>query len=142
MADIFSPERRKMIMSNIKGKNTKPELLLRRGLHSLGLRFRLHDKSLPGTPDIVLKKFKTAIFVNGCFWHGHDTCKRGILLPKTRTDFWSNKIENNKARDKRNIEQLKTIGWNVIVVFECELKAKNLQNTLKSLQSTLMDVTI
>jgi len=113
-------------MSQIRGKDTKPELLVRKFLFSNGLRYRLYDKKLPGKPDIILPKYKTIIFIHGCFWHGHEGCKYSAL-PETRTEFWSEKIEGNKKRDKENIEQLKNKGWNVLIVYGCELK-KNRQN--------------
>lgn len=105
-------------MSRVKNKNTKPELVIRSLLHQLGYRFRLHQKNLPGTPDIVLPRFKAVIFVHGCLWHGHN-CKRG-KLPKTNRKFWANKIIKNTQRDKDNIEALKENGWNVIIVWNCE----------------------
>lgn len=111
-------------MAGIKGSNTKPEIYLRQMLHRAGFRFRLHRKDLPGRPDIVLPKYKTAIFVNGCFWHGHKDCKH-FRLPKSRTEFWKGKIESNIARDKRNLALLKKSGWNPIVVWECKLPPKN-----------------
>ncbi|MFD1255834.1 very short patch repair endonuclease [Mucilaginibacter terrae] len=138
MADIFSSIRRSEIMSSIKGKNTKPELRVRKVLHRLGFRFRLHDKRLPGTPDIVLKKYKTVIFVNGCFWHGHTECRRGVSMPKSRTEFWQNKISNNRERDVKKIEELKKIGWKVISVFECELKSRNIENTINTIHHSLI----
>ena len=109
-------------MSRVKSKNTWPELFIRSRLHSLGYRFRLHKKGLPGHPDIVLKKYKTVIFINGCFWHGH-TCPRG-KLPNKNHAFWLEKIEKNKARDKENIEELELLGWNVIIIWTCESKNK------------------
>lgn len=105
MADVHSKKTRSYNMSQIKGKNTKPEILVRKHLHSKGFRYRLHDKSLPGKPDIVLKKYKTVIFVNGCFWHGHEGCKY-FILPKTRTEWWKDKIFKTKERDKSKIDQL------------------------------------
>jgi len=131
--DIFSVAKRSELMRSIKGKNTQPEILIRRLLHRSGFRFRLHDKKLPGTPDIVLKKYKTVILINGCFWHGHTSCKRGVSLPKTRTDFWKAKIEKNRERDKSNIEKLQQLGWKVLTVYECELKTKNLTKTIETL---------
>src|SRR5690606_4842738 len=115
MADVHSKEVRSYNMSQVKGKDTKPELLVRRFLFSNGLRYRLYDKKLSGKPDIVLPKYKTVIFIHGCFWHGHENCKYSAL-PKTRTQFWSDKIEGNKQRDKNNIEQLINKGWNVLIV--------------------------
>ena len=121
MADIFTREKRSWNMSRIKGKNTKPELLLRTLLHRRGFRFRLHDKKLPGKPDIVLPRYKTVIFVNGCFWHRHSGC-RYAYTPKSRQEFWYKKFETTVKRDKEKKEKLKEEGWDVIVVWECELK--------------------
>jgi len=129
-------------MSQIKGKDTKPELLVRKFLFSKGLRYTLHDKKLQGKPDIILPKFKTVIFVNGCFWHGHDNCKY-YVIPKTRTEFWKTKIEGNKKRDIDNIIELKNNGWNVIIIYECELKKDKremtLNNTLHNIQNQLQN---
>ena len=108
-------------MAAIKGKDTKPELIVRNYLFSRGLRFRIQVRNLPGKPDIVLPKYKTAIFVNGCFWHGHKGCKY-YRLPKTNIDFWKNKIEQNISRDAKNEKELISLGWNVIHVWECEIK--------------------
>lgn len=108
-------------MSAIRSKNTKPELLVRKSLHAAGFRFRLHGVNLPGKPDIVLPKYQTVIFVNGCFWHGHH-CKY-FKAPKTRPEFWLSKIEGTRARDAVGIEKLKRLGWNVIVIWECAIKA-------------------
>jgi DNA mismatch endonuclease (patch repair protein) len=123
-------------MSRIKGKNTKPEEIVRKYLFSKGFRYRKNDKRLPGTPDIVLPKYKTVIFVNGCFWHGHKDC-RYFVVPKTNTDFWLKKINTNLERDKRKQEALKELGWNVIVVWECELKPKVVAQTLNKLMNKL-----
>ena len=108
-------------MSMIKGSNTKPELIVRRYLHSKGFRYTLNNKKLPGKPDIVLKKYSTAIFVHGCFWHGHKTCKY-YKLPKTNTSFWEDKINKNVTRDMKKELELLSKGWNVITVWECEIK--------------------
>jgi DNA mismatch endonuclease (patch repair protein) len=108
-------------MARIKGKNTKPELIVRRVLHALGYRFRLHRGDLPGRPDIVLPKYRTAIFVHGCFWHRHSECSKASM-PKTRTEFWQDKFAMNVARDQRNVEALKAAGWHVLIVWECETK--------------------
>ena len=108
-------------MSRIRSRDTGPEKTLRSMLHQVGLRFRLHDKKLPGCPDLVLKKYNTVIFVHGCFWHRHKGCTNSVL-PKTRPDFWKAKLEGNVARDRKNIEALSIAGWAVIVVWECELK--------------------
>ena len=120
MADTVDRIRRSEIMSSIKGFDTKPEIIVRKYLFNKGFRFRLHDKSIPGNPDIILKKYNCLIFVNGCFWHGHKNCKI-YVMPKTNKKFWYSKIENNIRRDKKNLNTLKKIGWRVIVVWECEL---------------------
>jgi len=125
MADTFSKKERSKIMSRIGGKNTKPELKIRKGLHAMGFRFRIHDKNLPGKPDIKLTKYKAIIEVYGCFWHGH-FC-HGNRLPKSRIDYWKPKIEGNKERDKRNIEKLQELGWRVLVIWECSMRGKNSQ---------------
>ena len=135
--DVHDKKTRSYNMSRIKGKNTKPEEIVRKYLFSKGFRYRKNDKKLPGTPDIVLPKYKTVIFVNGCFWHGHKDC-RYFVIPKTNTDFWLNKINTNIERDKRKQEALKELGWNVIVVWECELKSKVVENTLKHLVTQLL----
>lgn len=121
--DILSPERRSALMSRIRGKDTKIELEVRHGLHALGFRYRLGGAGLPGRPDIVLPKFKTVVFVHGCFWHGHDCYL--YRLPKTRTEFWEAKIDANRQRDIRQVEQLKQIGWNVETVWECQLRNRS-----------------
>lgn len=119
-------------MSRIKGKDTKPELLVRKFLFSHGLRYRLHDKRLPGKPDIVLPKYRTVIFVNGCFWHGHEGCKY-FVVPKTNTDWWVSKINANKEKDKMALAQLKKDKWNCISLFECQLRPKKRERTLSGL---------
>ncbi len=119
--DVFSPEKRSRIMSRISGKNTKPEIYIRSLLHRLGYRFRLHRADLPGKPDITLPKHKKIIFVHGCFWHGHEGCRRA-KRPDTNKEFWDKKIEGNIARDKHNREKLETLGWKVMVVWTCEIK--------------------
>lgn len=121
MADIKTTEQRSRNMAAIKGKDTKPEMIVRKYLFSRGLRFRIQVRKLPGTPDIVLPKYKTAIFVNGCFWHGHEEC-RYFRLPKSNIEFWTEKIEHNVARDVRNEAALKSLGWRVFRVWECEIK--------------------
>jgi len=129
MADVHSKEVRSFNMSKIKGKNTKPEILVRKYLFSKGLRYRLYSKTLPGKPDIVLPKYKTVIFVNGCFWHGHEGC-RYFVIPKTRTDFWINKININVQNDRVVSQLLEGMGWRVITVWECELKKDKREDTL------------
>lgn len=119
--DVHDSATRSYNMSQIKGKDTKPERLVRSTLHKMGFRFRLHRKDLPGKPDLVLPKYNTVIFVNGCFWHRHEDCKEGGL-PKTNTDFWEKKLNGNIERDKRNYRLLKGIGWDVMIIWECEIK--------------------
>ena len=119
-------------MSRIRGKNTKPEILVRKFLFSKGYRFRLYDKNLPGKPDIILKKYKTVIFINGCFWHGHTGCKY-FVLPKTRTKWWEEKINKTKERDSKNQSILLADGWNVFVIWECDLKGDKSTKTLDDL---------
>lgn len=121
--DIVSSEKRSQMMAGIKAKNTVPEMLIRKRLHSLGYRYRLHGTILPGKPDMILKKYNAVIFVNGCFWHGHD-CHL-FKLPKTRTEFWQNKIEENRKRDKKVLDELLNLGWRVAIIWECALKGKN-----------------
>jgi len=120
MADTISKEKRSWNMSRIRGKNTTPEITVRSLLHKMGYRFRIHRKDLPGKPDIVLPKYKTVIFVHGCFWHRHKDCKNGSYTPKSNVDSWSSKFDENEARDKRNKEQLEARGWNVEIIWECE----------------------
>ena len=121
MADRISPEHRSWNMSRIKGKDTKIEVMVRQYLFHYGFRFRKNDKRYPGKPDVVLPKYKTAIFVHGCFWHRHEGCKLATT-PKTRTEFWMEKFAKNVANDKKHYEQLQEMGWNVIVIWECELE--------------------
>lgn len=121
MTDVHSRKVRSYNMSRIRGKDTKPELLVRKFLFANGFRYRLHDKKLPGKPDIVLPKYKTVIFVHGCFWHGHEGC-RYFVVPKTRTEWWLEKIGRNKQRDKHNYSKIKAEGWKILTIFECELR--------------------
>lgn len=139
MTDRHTPEQRRYNMQQIKASNTKPEILLRKKLFSQGFRYRINVKELPGKPDIVLSKYKTVIFVNGCYWHGHANCKF-FVIPKTRTKFWVDKIEKNKQRDIKNIDSLKQNGWNVITVWECELKKGMLETTLEKLTTTIKTI--
>lgn len=119
-------------MSRIKGKDTKPEMLVRKFLFAQGFRYRLHVKNLPGKPDIVLPKYKTVIFIHGCFWHGHKGCKY-FVVPKTRTEWWINKIERNKELDKKNLRLLRQDSWKVLTIFECKLKKRKIDKTLQQL---------
>jgi DNA mismatch endonuclease, patch repair protein len=123
VADIYDKVKRASIMSNISGQDTKPEMLVRKFLFANGFRYRKNVKSLPGKPDIVLPKYKTVVFVHGCFWHGHD-CK-SAKLPETRNEFWTDKILKNKQRDQHSIDELSTLNWRVITVWQCDLKNKS-----------------
>ena len=132
MADVHSKQTRSYNMSRIRSKNTKPELLVRKFLFSKGFRFKLHDKTLPGKPDLVLPKYKTVIFIHGCFWHGHEGC-RYFSVPKTRTEWWINKIESNKKNGCKSEDLLKLNGWNIIILWECSLKKNHQCATLSDL---------
>jgi DNA mismatch endonuclease (patch repair protein) len=132
MADVHDKKTRSYNMSQIKGKDTKPEMLVRKFLHSHGFRYRLHTKNLPGKPDIVLPKYKTIIFVHGCFWHGHEHCKY-FVVPKTKTEWWLNKINSNIANDEKAINCLKKDGWKIITLWECDLKPAKLEYSLSEL---------
>jgi DNA mismatch endonuclease (patch repair protein) len=132
MADVHDTKTRSYNMSRIKGKDTKPEMIVRKFLFSKGFRYRLHDKRLPGKPDLVLPKYKTVIFINGCFWHGHDGCKH-FSVPKTNTEWWLNKIIGNISKDIQNIESLTREGWSVLVIWECELMPGKREITLNKL---------
>ena len=129
MADVHTPQQRRYNMQQIRAKNTKPEMLVRKFLHANGFRYSLHNKKLPGKPDIVLTKYKTIIFIHGCFWHGHTNCKY-FAVPKTRTKWWLNKINTNKANDEKAVKELKKDGWKVIVVWECALKPAKQETAL------------
>ncbi len=122
--DLFSPPQRSEIMSKIRSKNTKPEMIVRGWLHRHGFRFRLHRKDLSGKPDIVLPKYRTVIFVNGCFWHQHPGCRRAVL-PKSNQDFWMPKLQGNVERFARNVAELEKAGWTVVVIWECETKPEH-----------------
>lgn len=132
MADVHTKKQRSYNMSQIRSKNTKPELIVRSWLHKQGYRFRLHDKKLPGKPDIVLPKYKTIIFIHGCYWHGHKGCKY-FTIPKTRTDWWTIKLLNNKKKDIQNYRMLHKTGWQVINVWECKLKPNLIEKTLSKI---------
>jgi DNA mismatch endonuclease, patch repair protein len=132
MTDVHDKETRSFNMSRIRSKGTKPEILVRKYLFNKGFRYSLNVKSLPGTPDIVLPKFKIAIFIHGCFWHGHDNCKF-FVIPKTRTEWWLNKIVQNKVSDSENCSKLTDLGWKVITIFECRLKKEFREVTLNEL---------
>ena len=136
MADVHDKKTRSYNMSRIKGKDTKPEILIRKFLFSKGYRYRLHDKNLSGKPDIVLPKYKTVILVHGCFWHGHKGCKY-FVIPKTRTAWWTTKINNNRKSDTKNFKLLTLDNWKVITIFECKLKPKLRDKTLSRLLKNL-----
>lgn len=154
MTDTMTPEQRHRCMSHIKGKGTKPELLVRRWLWRHGYRYRLNVKSVPGKPDIVLRTYRTAIFVNGCFWHGHNVrmreCGNALMreyvensvcckIPQTNREFWVEKIRRNQERDKRNYALLQDNGWQVIVVWECQLKPDKIERTMREVEVLLND---
>ena len=135
--DVHDKQTRSYNMSRIRSKDTKPELIVRSFLHKKGFRFRLHDKKLPGKPDIVLPKYRTVIFVHGCFWHGHKNC-RGFTMPKSRWQYWEPKIFNNTSKDVIHRRELLRLSWNVIIAWECELKPKKAERTLQSIVDSLL----
>lgn len=137
MVDKISKEARSKNMAQIKSKNTKPELIVRKYLFSKGMRFRVNDKRYPGKPDIVLPKYKTIIFINGCFWHHHG-CKNSTI-PKSNTEFWSKKIKGTMLRDKKYHEELELLGWRVLTVWECELKHNLRNETLINLYTEIVN---
>lgn len=132
MADVHDKKTRSYNMSRIRGKDTTPEVIVRKFLFSNGIRYRLHQKKLPGKPDLVLKKYHTVVFVNGCFWHGHEGC-RYFVIPKTRTEWWKNKISSTVAKDKENYHKLEEMGWQVLLVWECSLRGEKRGATLENL---------
>ena len=136
MADIHTSQQRHTNMAAIHGKDTKPEVVVRKWLWAHGYRYRLNHPRLPGKPDIVMRKYRTCIFVNGCFWHGHEGCKY-YTVPKTNTEFWVNKVKRNKERDNKVQHQLASMGWHSITIWECELKAAKRESILESLAFTL-----
>jgi DNA mismatch endonuclease (patch repair protein) len=137
MADVHNKATRSYNMSQIKGKNTKPEMLVRKFLHAQGFRYKLHDKALPGKPDLVLPKYKTVIFIHGCFWHGHEGCNY-YVVPKTRTDWWLKKINGNIANDQKAMIALEKEGWKIITIWECDLKADKISETLTKLPGKII----
>ncbi|MDJ1471876.1 very short patch repair endonuclease [Xanthocytophaga flava] len=136
MTDVHDKKTRSYNMSRIRGKDTKPEMIVRKFLFSKGYRYRVHGKKLPGKPDIVLPKYKTVIFIHGCFWHGHEGCKY-YVIPKTRTEWWLDKINRNKEKDKESFNELILAGWRVLTIFECELKVKSREIILNDLITNL-----
>ena len=140
MADVMTPEQRSRCMAAIKGKDTKPEMIVRKYLFSRGLRYRVNNRKLPGSPDIVLKKYKTVVFIDGCFWHGHEGCKY-YRPPKSNVNFWRHKIAMNIARDYANGVDLRLAGWKVIRVWECDIKTKTKRNeTLANLYQKIVGI--
>ncbi len=138
MPDRMTPDQRHECMASIHSKDTRPEQTVRRELWHRGYRFRKCVRTLPGTPDIVLPKYRTCIFVNGCFWHGHKGCRK-FVIPKTRTEFWKNKITRNQERDLVNIQRLESIGWSAITIWECELGKPVIDNTIDKVESMLAE---
>jgi DNA mismatch endonuclease (patch repair protein) len=136
VTDVHTIEQRSKNMRSIRGKNTKIELIVRKYLHQQGFRFLIHDARLPGKPDIVLPKYKTVIFANGCFWHGHDDCKY-FVLPKTKTEWWKEKIFKTKELDDKNMKKLIEMGWKVVTIFECELKKEKFQLTMAIVENKI-----
>lgn len=136
MPDVLTPQQRHYCMTRIRGIATKPELLVRQWLWSHGYRYRLNVKSVPGKPDIILRKYRTAIFVNGCFWHGHEGCSK-FVIPKSNTEFWVAKIERNRERDYMDYKILQEAGWNVIVIWECQLKKTVIDKTMRKVEHSL-----
>jgi len=136
MADVHSKEVRSFNMSRIRSKDTKPELIVRKFLFARGFRYRLHDKKLPGKPDMVLPKYRTVIFIHGCFWHGHETCQY-FVVPKTRTEWWLNKISTNTRNDTRAMAALMAAGWKIIILWECQLRKKTINETLAALPAQI-----
>ncbi|MCF2501358.1 very short patch repair endonuclease [Dyadobacter chenhuakuii] len=125
-------------MSRIRSKNTKPEVIVRKRLFSMGFRYRLHDKKFPGKPDIILPRYKTVIFVNGCFWHGHQGC-RYFIIPKTRTEWWTSKISSTSLNDLKVTELIRLKGWQVLTIWECELKKNLIEKTMEELVSSIRE---
>jgi len=136
MPDILTPQQRHRCMSHIHSKATKPEMAVRRWLWAHGYRYRLNVKSVPGKPDIVMRRYRTAIFVNGCFWHGHEGCSK-FVMPKSNTGFWKAKIDRNRERDRENYNILLQNGWQVIVIWECQLAKDKQENTMQQVAVAL-----
>lgn len=136
MVDVLSPEQRSRCMSNIRGKDTKPEMIVRRIIHNMGYRYRLHRRDLPGSPDLVFAPRKKVIFVHGCFWHQHD-CPDGTTSPKTNVEFWSNKLKGNVLRDKTNYQKLFDLNWDTMIIWECWTKKKNIESLIKKIREFL-----
>lgn len=133
MADVVDKATRSRMMAGIQGKNTKPELLVRKFLHGRGLRYRLHAKELPGKPDLVFPKYKAAVFVHGCFWHQHPRCKFAVM-PASNAGFWKQKLDSNRERDQRNNKKMRALGWRVLTVWECQLDERHLMRLLEKIK--------
>ena len=138
MSDPLTPSQRHKCMSHIRSRNTTPEKVVRNELWRRGYRYRLNDRRLPGSPDLVLPKYRAVIFINGCFWHGHRGCAK-YVVPKTNVEFWREKVARNIARDELNAQRLDTLAWTVITVWECELSKKNVDATIARIESELQD---
>ncbi|WP_346996110.1 very short patch repair endonuclease [Alistipes finegoldii] len=139
MPDTLTQEQRRRCMSHIRSKNTKPEILIRHELFCRGYRYRINVSKLPGKPDIVLPKYKTVIFINGCFWHGHEGCKH-FVLPKSNVEYWKSKIFRNQQRDKETILKLQQLGWKVVIIWECEINKSQLLQTINQIVSIIGSV--
>jgi DNA mismatch endonuclease, patch repair protein len=135
MADIYSGKKRSDIMSTVRSRDTRPEMVVRKRLHARGFRFRLHRSDLPGSPDLVLPRYRAAVFVHGCFWHRHPGCRRATL-PSTRSEWWQSKLSKNVERDKKAIARLRDMGWNVHVLWECEIR-RDVEALVRALASRL-----
>ncbi len=137
MSDVLTPGQRHLCMSSIHSKSTKPEVQLRHELWRRGFRYRTNEKRLPGTPDLVLPKFNTVVFVHGCFWHGHIGCKK-YVVPKSNTEYWLNKVSRNKQRDEEVWRQLEAKGWSVVIVWECEIEKKRFSETMERVEKEII----
>ena len=138
MPDMFDQQKRSEIMAKVRSANTTPEIRVRKLLHSMGYRFRLHRRDLPGNPDIVLPKYKTVIFVHGCFWHGCPTCRHARIRPVANAEYWNKKLDCTMERDKNNVAALEQLGWQVMVIWECESKNNNLSELRKHIVRALI----
>jgi DNA mismatch endonuclease (patch repair protein) len=142
MPDHLSPEQRSANMGRIRGKDSSPEKRVRKMLHRMGFRFRLHRKDIPGNPDIVIPKYRTIVLVHGCYWHRHQDCRRGQSVPGTNTGFWLEKFRRNQNRDRLVSEKLAANGWNIVVVWECETKPSNLEHLKERLRREILEATL
>lgn len=139
MVDVVDSATRSRMMAGIRGKNTKPEILVRSYLHRSGLRFRIHVKDLPGKPDVVLPKYKTVIFVHGCFWHSHPRCKFAAV-PASNVEFWKQKLDVNRQRDQRNKRSLKALGWRVLTIWECRMDERHLSALIRKIKAKDIEI--